>query len=240
MNTRRTFRNARRTALGVVAVVAGAMPATTATAADRLLLFGGEVADAAYYSFVGTVLPLGASVDGRGWYQRYWVDAFGYEYDGGPGRVQADAYGLEAALGYGGSDELGWWSVSLGLRHTDTSLAPDDTGANARGSQLGGKFQVDFERRLADQWRVGGIASYTSEQDGYWLRGRLLHGASTTRAFGLEAIANGNDEAEATAVGLVRTFEPGARGFAVGLKAGYRFQDDADGAYAGLEVGYSF
>ena len=67
-----------------------------------------------------------------------------------------------------------------------------------------------------------------------------MHGASPTRGFGFEALANGNDEADATAIGLVKTFEPGASGFSVGLKAGYRFQDDADGAYGGLELGYSF
>ncbi|HET7202577.1 MAG TPA: cellulose biosynthesis protein BcsS [Steroidobacteraceae bacterium] len=241
MKTRRTMSAARRAALAFLALGAGStLAVANAAAADRLLLFGGEVADAAYYSFVGTVLPAGARRDGRGWYQRYWVDAFGYEYEGGPGRVQADAYGLEASLGYGASDELGWWSVSFGLRYTDTSLDPDDVSANARGSQLGGKFQVDFERTLADRWRLGGIGSYTSEQDGYWVRGRLMHGASATRALGLEALANGNDEADATAVGLVKTFEPGPSRFSVGLKAGYRFQDDADGAYAGAEFGYRF
>ena len=236
---RKKFRG-RRAVLAAVAVAAASMLATTAAAAERLLLLGGEVADAAYYSFVGALLPMGAREGGRGWFQRYWIDAFGYEYDGGPGRVQADAYGLEGALGYGGANELGWWSVSLGLRYTDTSLEPDDEGANARGSQLGGKFQVDFERRLADRWRVNGIASYTSEQNGYWMRGRLMHGASPTRGLGFEALANGNDEADAVAVGLVKTFEPAASGFSVGLKAGYRFQDDADGAYGGVEFGYPF
>jgi hypothetical protein len=240
MKTHRAMSFARRVVRAALVVGAGSTVAVTASAADRLLLLGGEVADAAYYSFVGTVLPVGSREGGRGWYQRYWVDAFGYEYDGGPGRVQADAYGLEGALGYGGSNELGWWSVSLGLRYTDTSLDPDDPSANARGGQLGGKFQVDFERKLADEWRAGGIASYTSEQNGYWVRGRLMHGAAPTRAFGFEALANGNDEADATAVGLVKTFEPGPSRFSVGLKAGYRFQEDADGAYGGVEVGYSF
>jgi hypothetical protein len=204
--------------IGVGSLLAGAH----AVAADRLLLVGAEAADAAYYSYVGALVPFGERKDGRGWYQRYWVDAFGYEYDGGPGRVEADAYGVEAALGYGGSDELGWWSVSAGLRHTDTRLEPDDRQARARGSQL------------------GGIASYSNEQNGYWVRGRLMHGATQTRTFGVEAVANGNDEADATAAGFVTTFRPGQARWTVGLKAGYRFQDDADGAYGGLEFGYAF
>jgi hypothetical protein len=222
--------------LGVGATLAG----PGAVAADRLLLVGAEAADAAYYSYVGALVPFGARKDGRGWYQRYWVDAFGYEYDGGPGRVEADAYGLEAALGYGGSDELGWWSVSAGLRHTDTRLEPNDPHARARGSQLGGKLQFDFERKVAQDWRLAGIASYSNEQDGYWVRGRLMHGSTQARTFGVEAVANGNDEADATAAGFVTTFRPGQARFTVGLKAGYRFQDDADGAYGGFEFGYAF
>jgi hypothetical protein len=240
MNQHRNVPVARRAILCITLAAGSVLTASEAAASERLLLFGGEVADAAYYSFVGALLPFGERQNGRGWYQRYWVDAFGYEYDGGPGRVQADAYGVEASLGYGGSNELGWWSASAGLRHTDTSLDPDDRNARARGSQLGGKLQFDFERKVAGDWRVGGIASYSNEQNGYWVRGRVMHGATQARAFGFEAVANGNDEADATAAGFVTTFRPGASRFTVGLKAGYRFQDDADGVYGGVEVGYGF
>lgn len=222
--------------LGIGALLGG----LRASAAERLLLVGAEAADAAYYSYVGALVPFGERKDGRGWYQRYWVDAFGYEYDGGPGRVEAEAYGVEAALGYGGSNELGWWSVSAGLRHTDTDLRPDDRRASARGSQLGGKLQFDFERKVAQDWRIAGIASYSNEQNGYWMRGRLMHAASQARTFGVEAVANGNDEADATAAGFVATFRPDASRFSLGLKAGYRFQEDADGVYGGFEFGYAF
>lgn len=231
-----------RKAFVTATVLAAALSSSAvATAQERLVLFGGEIADAAYYSYFGTVLPFGTRANGRGWFQRYWVDAFGYEYEGGPGRVQADVYGLEAAVGYGGSSERGWWSTSLGLRYTDTSLDPDDLGASARGSQLGGKIQVEADGRIAEAWRLGGIASYSNEQNGYWARARLMHGADPSRAFGIEALASGNDEADATAIGLVKTFRPGAGSkWTIGLRAGYRFQDDADGAYGGIELGYGF
>jgi hypothetical protein len=214
---------------------------TCAHAQDTLLLSGGEVADAAYYSYVGAIVPFGSHDGSHRWFQRYWLDAFGYEYDGAPGRVQADACGVEAALGYGGSNAAGWWNASLGLRYTDTRLSPDDRSASGRGSQLGGKLQLEAEGQIAPAWRLGGIASYSNEQNGYWVRARLLHGASPTRAFGFEALANGNDEADATAVGLVTTLQPaqGSR-WSIGLKAGYRFQDNADGPYGGVEVGYAF
>lgn len=220
-----------------VGVLAGPSPVA---AGERLLLTGAELADSAHYAYVGTLLPLGERRDGRGWQQRYWLDTYGYEYDGGPGRVEAEAYGLEAALGYGGGDALGWWGVSAGLRYTDTTLAPDDRGAGARGSQLGAKVQVDFERRLGQDWRAGAIASWSDAQDAYWVRGRLVHGTTGAGAFGLEAIASGNDEAEATAFGLVKTFQPRGSRISVGLKAGWRFEADTDGAYGGLEFGYGW
>jgi hypothetical protein len=68
-----------------------------------------------------------------------------------------------------------------------------------------------------------------------------MHGATPARACGLEAVASGNDEADSTAVGLVTTFRPNAGSrWTIGLKAGYRFQDDADGVYGGVELGYGF
>jgi hypothetical protein len=230
---------ARAAGIAVVAAAGLVLP-ISGSGAERLLLAGGEVADAAYYSYVGTVLPLGERRDGRGWMQRYWLDAFGYEYDGAPGRVQADAYGLEAALGYGGSNERGWWGAWLGLRYTDTDLDPDDPGASARGSQLGGKVQLEAEARLAEAWRLGGIASWSNEQNGYWVRTRLMYAATPARSYGLEAVANGNDEADATAAGAVVSFQPAQGRWSVALKAGYRFQDEDDGPYGGVELGYRF
>jgi hypothetical protein len=233
------IQSTRRTVLAVMAGLGSVFAASTAVAQDKLLLFGGEIADAAYYSYVGTVLPLGERKDGRGWFQRYWLDGYGYEYDGGPGRVEATAYGLECALGYGGASRNGWWGVSLGVRYTDTSLSPDDPTATARGSQTGGKLQVETEQRVGDAWRVGGIASYSNEQNAYWGRARVMHGRPA-RSFGVEAIAIGNDEADAVATGFVASFQPTGSKWSAAVRAGYRFQQDADGAYGGIEVGYSF
>lgn len=207
---------------------------------DRLFLAGGEYSDVAYYAYAGLVLPLGARHDGRGFFQRYWLDRFGYEYDGAPGRVEASAWGAEAALGYGGSSASGWWSASLGVRYTDTELTPDDPGAQARGTQTGAKIQLEGERAVSSAWRLGAIASYASQQNGYWGRLRLMHGATSARAVGVEVVANGNDEADSTATGLVFTVQPSSTRWTLSLKAGYRFQDEDDGPYGGLEIGYGF
>jgi hypothetical protein len=215
--------------------------ASPARGEDSLLLAGGEYSDAAYYSYLGLILPgPGRHENGRGFVQRYWLDAFGYEYDGAPGRVNADVAGGEAALGYSVSSGSSWGTISAGARYTNTDLSPDDPSATARGSQWGLKVQVEGETDLAPAWRAGGIASYTFGQDGYWARMRVMRSGAGATAVGGEVIANGNPEAHSTATGLVLAVKPRTGRWSVNLRAGYRFQDEADGAYGGLEFGYGF
>ena len=225
---------------GLLVAALGLVAAGAVNAEERIFLAGGEYSDVAYYTYAGLIVPGPGRENGRGFLQRYWVDRFGYEYDGAPGRVEADAFGAEAALGYGASSTAGWWTVSLGLRYTNTDLSPDDRSASARGSQLGGKIQLELDQAVAPTWRVGAIASYSNQQDGYWGRLRVMHQATTSTSLGVEFVANGNDEADSTATGLVLGFRPADSKWSVSLKAGYRFQDEDDGAYGGLEFGYGF
>lgn len=221
-------------------VAASLFASAAATADDRMFLAGGDAADGTYYGYTGLVLPAFGRHDGRGFFQRYWLDRYGYEYDAAAGRIEANAWGAEAALGWGSGSETGWGSVSLGVRYTNTDLSPDDPQATARGDQVGVKFQVEGEHQLAESWRAGGIASYTSAQNGYWGRVRLLHGPAQGTAFGLELIAAGNDEYNSTAEGLLVRIQPQAARWSLLLRGGYRQQTSFDGAYGGLEFGYSF
>ncbi|MEO7386385.1 MAG: cellulose biosynthesis protein BcsS [Gammaproteobacteria bacterium] len=207
---------------------------------DRLLLAGGEAAEDSYYLYTGVVLPGPGRENGRGLLHRYWVDAFGYEYEGGPGTIQADAYGLEAALGYGTSFSSGWASAYVGLRYTNTDLAPDDPSAEARGSQTGLKVDVQGEREIAPNWRGNAIASWANQQHAYWTRGRLMRTLSPTNALGAEVVFGGNDESRQKSLGLVYTIRPAGERWSVGLKGGYRDEGSTDGAYAGVELGYGF
>jgi hypothetical protein len=214
--------------------------AAGAHAEDRLFLAGAEVANAAYYSYVGAIVPGAGRVDGHGLFQRYWLDGFGYEYDGAPGHVKAHAWGAEMSLGWGTSSPTGWASASAGLRFTDTSLSPNDPGATARGSQAGFKVQVDGEQRLGENWKLGAIASYTTRQDGYWARLRLMYRSAASQSTGLELVANGNNEADSTAAGLVYELRPNGSRWSIGLKAGYRWQQHADGLYGGIDLSHAF
>lgn len=207
---------------------------------DRLLLAGGEAGAESYYSYVGVVLPGPGREAGRGLLQRYWLDAYGYEYEAGATNIEADAYGMEAALGYGASSAQGWASAYVGLRYTDTDLDPDDPFAEARGSQAGVKVDVQGERELAPGWRGNAIASWASQQRSYWTRGRLMRAISPSQSAGAEIVFGGNDESRSTSLGLVFVIQPASVPWSVGLKAGYRDESDNDGAYAGIELGYGF
>src|SRR5690606_16723233 len=158
---------------------------------------------------------------------------------GAPGRVEADAWGAEAALGYVLSSPAGWAELSAGLRYTDTDLEPDDPGAGARGHEAGLRLGVQGERRLAAGWSVGGIASWANRQDAWWSRARLMRELGGGRSAGAELIAGGNDESRSTAAGLVAGFRV-SEALNVALKAGYRWQDESDSVYGGFEVGYAF
>jgi hypothetical protein len=209
-------------------------------AGERLLLAGGEAGADSYYTYMGVVLPGPGRKDGRGFLQRYWVDAFGYEYESGSGTVEADACGIEAALGYGTSIDRGWVAAYAGLRHTDTDLSPDDPFAEARGNQTGFKVDVQGEREIAPGWRGNAIASWANQQHAYWTRGRLMRALSPGQAVGGEMIFGGNDESRTRSLGLVFTIQPASQPWSVGLKAGYRSESDTEGAYAGIELGTGF
>jgi len=220
-------------------VVALALPCG-AVAENRLALLGGDLGNDAYYSYAGLMLPGPGNDSGRGLLQRYWVDAFGYEYDSASQRIEASAYGLEAALGYGASNEKGWASGFIGLRYTDTDLTPDDTSASARGSQLGFKVDLQGEREIATGWRGNLILSFANKQRAYWTRARLMRALTSRQSLGVEVVAGGNDESRSRGGGAVYTFQPGQSAWSVGLKAGYRDDSDQSGAYGGIELGYSF
>lgn len=210
------------------------------TAKDRQFLTGGEAAETDYYTYVGVIVPGAGWKNGKGLFQRYWIDQFGYEYNGAPGRVEASTWGGEVALGYVTPNPRGWWSASVGLRYTDTSLSPDDPNASARGTQASAKIQLEIDQALATDWRIGAIGSYTLKQNQYWGRLRITRRVSPHWSLGCEGVVNGNDETDSIASGLVLIWHPPSSSWSLGLKAGYRQQDISDGGFAGIELGNSF
>lgn len=220
-------------AAAALAVTMGAAPAL---AEDRLLFLGGEADSRNYYLYTGTVLPMPGYSLGAGLVQRYWLDLYTYDYLKDSARIDADAIGFEAALGYQWSGPDWWSGVYAGVRVTDISLSPDDPTADARGTQAGFKLQAEAEAPLAGAWRVQGIAAYATGTDGYWVRGRLMRPVLNGLVAGPEAVALGNDDFSAWQAGVFLGNIALAPHTHLLVKAGYRHQDGSGRAYGGLEL----
>jgi hypothetical protein len=215
-------------------------PVQSALGGDRIFLSGAEASRNDYYTYIGTVIPGPGWQNGKGFFQRYWLDRFGYEYEAGVRDIQARAWGGEAALGYVNPTSRGWWSASVGLKYSDTNLSPDDRAASARGAQISPKVQLEADTQLAPAWRLAAIASYTFDQSQYWGRMRATRRLSSRWSAGGELTVNGNDEFDSIGTGIVGVWQPDSSLWSLALKTGYRFQDGDDGVFVGMEIGRSF
>ena len=209
--------------------------------AEGLVLGGAQFATRAPYGYLGTIIALPGQRLGDGWVQRYWVDALRYEYDGGPGRVEAKAWGVEAMLGVQSSTARSHAAGYLGLRAQNTLLSPFDPGNRAEGRRTGLKLQIEGEQAIARSWRVNGIANYSTATYDYWTRGRLLHGLAGGTYLGPELIVQGNRDYNLRAVGLVfGGLKPPGSALSLSVKAGYQDTKTGGGAYGGIEFAYPY
>lgn len=247
----------KNTTLTLCAASTTLIISTAAIADGRLLLAGAEVRNqGAYYAYLGTILPLpGNNRLGDGWVQRYWLDLVGYNYKKDEERIDANARGLEAAIGYQKSPQWGSWGVYLGLRYQNTSLSPFDPDSKVRGNQLLPKVQAEITVPFASSWQFSGIASYiptatdlrtnvsamdTRSIDGYWFRVRVLKTLANTHVVGPELIFQGDPNYNATKIGVVYGNIGIANKLAMNLRAGFHSQKDHNSPYAGVEFIYEY
>ena len=209
--------------------------------ADRLALAGAEYGDDNAYYYAGLLVPFTGSDLGNGFVQRYWLDWLQYEYDNGTRTIKARAPGASVALGYGKAVTEGSWSIYMGPVWRNTDLSPDDRDSDVRGSQWGANISLQGARRLGEDWRASGIASFTTGTDSYWTRGRLTRKLLSGHAVGVEAVFHGNDDYATWQAGVVMLDIHLVPGTSLGLKGGARKTDGGDlGAYLGVELARSF
>lgn len=207
-----------------------------AAAQERHLYLGGEGSGRDFYTYAGTTVPFPRNRIGNGWVQRYWLDYYGYQYEGGPGKVDARAWGLEGLLGYTTTTAGGaWGGVYMGARYSSTDLSPNDPAAEVNGGAFGAKLQIEGETPVATNLRLSGIASYVTATSGYWARARALYAMPNGLRTGPEMVVAGNPEYDAQRYGLV---VGGFRvlGATLDLKGGYSTGSSGSSAYGGLEV----
>lgn len=216
-------------------------PASISSHVDRLALAGAEYGDENAYYYGGLLVPFPGSDLGNGFVQRYWLDWLQYEYDNDTRTIKAEAPGASVALGYGKAVTAGSWSIYMGPVWRNTNLSPDDKGSDVRGSQWGANISLQGERRFGEDWRVNGIASFTTGTDSYWTRGRLTRKLQSGQSVGVEAVFHGNDDYSAWQAGVVMLDIRLTPVTSLGLKGGARKTSGEDiGAYLGIELTRSF
>jgi hypothetical protein len=216
-------------------------PEMRSSRVDRLALAGAEYGDKNAYVYAGLLVPFPGSNLGNGFIQRYWLDWLQYEYDAGERTIKAKAPGASVALGYGKAVEAGAWSVYLGPVWRNTDLSPDDRDSDVRGTQWGMNLSLQGNRKIGDDWRVNGIASFTTGTDSYWTRGRITRKLLSGYAAGLEVVVHGNDDYSAWQAGAVLLDIRLSQQVSLGLKGGARESSGEDmGAYLGVELARSF
>ena len=203
---------------------------------DRLALGGVEYSGAGSYAYAGVIMPLSEHPSGSRFVQKYWLDWLTYSYDKNGQSIDAQAAGLEAALGYQISNSQGWAGLYIGGLVRNTELSPDDVGNGARGTKLRLKLQADGEL-TPQHWRLAGIAAYIAGQNAFWLRARALHDLSGHLWTGPELIYQGDPTYRRTQLGwVIEGFKLGA-GFTLGIKAGAsKNAGESTHAYMGLEI----
>jgi len=208
-----------------------------ALAGEKIFLTGAEGGSGnTYYTFLGLVAPLLDNNLGDGLVHRYWVDFLGYSYESNQ-EIDAQALGVEGALGYQTSGQSAWGGVYAGVRYNNTWLSPDDLGNKIRGEHVWLKTQLEGGVDLAETWKLGGIASYIFEAESYWMRTRLLHRLDQGLSIGPEAVFMGDNSYRAWQLGWVVTgFEPAPK-VTIGVKVGVKITEGADvDGLVGIEV----
>ena len=206
-------------------------------AAEKFFLTGAEVTTASTaYLYLGTAIPLPGSNLGNGLVLHLWADYQTYSYEAGATDIDAVIKGLSAAIGYHGSGEDNWWNVRLGVVRSNTDLKPDDPGNESAGTDNNLKLQLEGEKRMTADYKMVGNFEYIFDRSAYWARGRFLSRNDDNTYDGPELIYQGDDAYSAWQLGWVVSEMPLSKDWHMGLKAGFRFDDNETAGYAGIEL----
>ncbi|MCW8828162.1 MAG: cellulose biosynthesis protein BcsS [Gammaproteobacteria bacterium] len=225
----------------VPALMLGLLISPAAWSAERLWFAGVETSPDNSYAYTGLLMPAFGGNLGEGFVQRYWLDRVSYRYDSDNRTIEAEAPGVEAALGYASPTSRGSVTGLLGILYRDTRLRPDDPDSAARGGQWRIKAQVESTQQLTGALELGLTGSYIFGQQGYWARVRLGRAFGNGRRAGPELVFQGDPDYQVTQAGVFLTGLEITPTVQAGLKAGIRNQrNKASRGYFGVEISALF
>jgi hypothetical protein len=220
----------------VTSLSCAALPALGQDAA--IVLTGAEASRDSRYAYLGAVLPAFGGKLGQGLVQRYWVDYNTYTYEQTPGHdIHARVGGVEALLGYQGSNASNWWGAYAGVRYANTKLSPDDLANQSRGGRTRGKVQLEGETAIGGDWRLNGIVSHLFGDGDYYLRLRAMDKLGNGLSLGPEVIFQGDSTYRATKLGVVLGgIKVGAESALTFRLGASHFENQGTSAYAAVEA----
>ncbi len=226
--------------------LAACMASHPAAAADSYSLIGGSEADSEGQSFsyigAGVFRPLSTeySIGGKVFagYLKYRFDSNGRTLD-----AESPMVTPSVGLQYHGDGFSLAGSVGADFRRTSRETA---SGATETSSETGAAVQAEAYTWWADRYSAELIASYSTIDSFFWMRGRVKKGvytvgSSTDLKVGAEAAGMGNSDFSATQAGAVLEFSNAPLNLSVLFKAGVRNSSASSGAaYGGIEAFYGF
>lgn len=181
--------------------------ATPAEAQDRGAVFAGVSGGEDQSVYAGALMALPGASLGKGLAVRVSASAGTYEYAGGPGIVEADFSGVDAAVVYQASSPSGYANFGLGARYIDTSLSPSDPANEREGGHWDATVSVDGAKDMG-LWRAGLYSSYGVSMRDYYVRADLTRAVNDQVRLGAEVVAQGDRMYDRQKYGAVVAFSP--------------------------------
>ncbi len=219
-------------------LLAGMLSASaTAQAAEKLFLSGAELTNTgSVYYYIGTALPLPGSDLASGYVLHLWADYQTYAYSAGAVDIDARIDALSAAIGYHDSGDNYWWNGRLGVVQADTRLSPHDSANDSAGVTANFKLQLEGERRNSSDFKVNGNLEYIPGRNAHWARLRFLRRYESSGYHGPELIHQGDPSYSAFQLGWAFTEIALNRQWRLGIKGGFRFDENTASKYLGVEL----
>lgn len=226
-----------RRPIKIALMTAAVLASSLSQAAENLFLAGAEAtSDSSRYFYIGTALPLPGSNLGKGVVLHLWADYQTYSYDAGATEIDVSVDSLSAAFGYHDSGSNYWWNARLGVVQSDVGLEPNDPGNDSAGVNTNLKVQLEGETRSSADFKLNGGIEYIFGRSAYWMRVRALMRNNNNSYHGPELIYQGDPEYSAMQLGWVLNEIAVNENWSLGLKAGFRFDDNNTSEYAGIEL----
>ncbi len=173
-----------------------------------------------------------------------------YKYVGTTDEVEAKAPGLRLQAGVKYARGDAYLILTGGVDYRNTSLNPDDPGAEVREAQTGVIIEAinGKEHFLSEKISMDLIGSFSTLGESFWGRARLKHLLAPLSnegerkvSVGMEVAGGGSDDYASFQVGAVLEVKNLTKRFSVLFASGYRHNEGIPGSgYLGLEFYHRF